>query len=59
MRVVFLFRNFGIVSSADKIIYGNVKIVGNFYELVYAGLAFSCFISADGILICIKVKCQL
>ena len=43
---------------ANKVINGNVEIISNFDKFHNAGFTFAGFITADGILICVKIHSQ-
>ena len=52
-------ENRGIVRSPQKIVQGDLKIIGESNERLVICLSFFVFISADGVLIHVKIQCQL
>ena len=48
-----LFLYIRVIRSSQEVVHGNVEIISNFYEFIYAGLALTSFIAAYSVLICI------
>ena len=58
MRSFLLWMESGILSPAQQIVDGNMKVIGKGDEGLVIGLPFFVFVAADGVLVHIQVKCQ-